>query len=140
MAALTKFHCFPEDLAEGKHNLASDALKLLLTNTAPNAASHTVKDDITEIANGNGYTTGGLAVTVSSSLKTGGVYKLVIADIAVTVSGGPLPAWRYGVLYNDTHASDPLIGYLDRGSSITLADGSVYVFDADPTTGVLTIT
>ena len=140
MAGLIKFHCFPEDLAEGKHNLASDALKLMLTNTAPNVATHTVKGDITQIANGNGYTTGGLAVAVSSSSQTGGVYKLVIGDVTLTVSGGPLPAWRYAVLYNDTHASDPLIGYFDRGSSITLADGSVYVFDADPTAGVLTLT
>ena len=31
----TKFNAFTEDLAEGKHNLGSDTLKVALTNTAP---------------------------------------------------------------------------------------------------------
>nr|NIV10979.1 hypothetical protein [Fodinibius sp.] len=33
------------------------------------------------------------------------------------------------VLYNDTHASDALIGWWDYGSAITLQDGETFTVD-----------
>jgi hypothetical protein len=36
-----------------------------------------------------------------------------------------------------TSRADPLIGWYDYGSSITLADTESFVIDADPTTGVI---
>jgi len=139
MASATKFQQFVEHVAEKVHNLQSDTLKVLLTNTAPNAATHTVKADLTEISAGNGYTAGGNAATVSSSAQSGGTYKLVLADVVFTAAGGPIGPFRYAVLYNDTPTSpaDPLIQYYDYGSSITLADGESFTVDFDPTTGAL---
>lgn len=136
MADFVPFECFPAAAYNGKHNLASNSLKLLLTNTAPDAATDTVKTDITEISAGNGYTSGGLAVTVSSSAQSAGTYKLVIADITITASGGSIGPFRYGVLYNDTAASDDLIGYMDAGSAVTTLDGGTFTFDCDPATGI----
>jgi len=43
------------------------------------------------------------------------------------------------VLYNDTTASENLIGYWDYGTSITLGAGDTFTVDFDPTTGVLTL-
>ncbi|WP_374453815.1 hypothetical protein [Phenylobacterium sp.] len=140
MAAFNKFNQFVEDLAEKVHNLGSDTLKVLLTNTTP-AATNAVKADLTEISAGNGYTAGGTAATVSSSAQTSGTYKLTLADVVFTASGGSIGPFRYAVLYNDTPTSpaDPLIGWYDYGSSITLADTETLTVDFDATNGVLTL-
>jgi hypothetical protein len=139
MAAFNKFNSFVEALAEKVHNLGSDTLKVMLTNTAP-VATNSVKADLTEISSGNGYTAGGNTATVTSSAQTSGTYKLVLGDPATwTASGGSIGPFRYAVLYNDTAASDELIGWWDYGSSITLASGESFAVDFDPSTGVLTL-
>jgi hypothetical protein len=140
MAAANKFNCFVEDEAEKVHNLGADALKVLLTNTAP-VATNTVKANLTEIAAGNGYSAGGTAPTITSSAQTSGTYKLVLADV-VFVATGAVGPFRYAVLYNDTPTSpaDPLIDWYDYGSSISLANGESFTVDFDGTNGALTKT
>jgi hypothetical protein len=138
MATLNKFNPFVEALAEKVHNLGSDTLKVMLSNTAP-SANNSVKADITEIAAGNGYTAGGSVASATSSSQTGGVYKLVLADVVFTATGAVGP-FRYVVLYNDTTASKDLIAWSDYGSSITLANGETFTVDFSATNGVLTIT
>lgn len=138
MATFTKFNSFSEAVAEKVHNLGSDTLKVVLTNSAP-SASNTQLSDITQIANGNGYTTGGSAASISSSAQSSGTYKLVLADVVFTASGGSIASFRYAVLYNDTATNDELIGFWDYGSSISPATGETFTVDYDPTTGVLTI-
>lgn len=141
MANFNKFNAFVEHLAEKVHNLGSDTLKVALTNTAPSSANSTFSD-ITEISSGNGYTAGGTAATISSSSQTSGTYKLVLADVVFTASGGSIGPFRYAVLYNDTPTSpaDPLIGYWDYGSSVTLADTESFTVDFNASNGVLTLT
>jgi hypothetical protein len=138
MAAFNKINSFVEDLAEKVHNLASDTLKLLLTNAAP-LASNTIKANLTEIAAGFGYSAGGPTVTITSSGQVSGTYKLVGTDVVITASGGAIGPARYVTLYNDTPTSpaDPLIGWWDYGSSITLADGETLTVDFDGTNGIL---
>ena len=139
MAAFNKFNSFVEALAEKKHDLGADTLKVLLTNTAP-VATNSVKTDLTEISAGNGYTAGGATAAVTSSAQTSGTYKLVLGDpTAWTASGGSIGPFRYAVLYNDSATNKELIGYWDYGSSITLASGESFAVDFDATTGVLTI-
>ena len=140
MATFNKFNAFVENLAEGVHNLQSHTLKVMLTNTAP-VATNSVRADLTEIAAGNGYTAGGTAASVTSSAQTSGTYKLVLADVVFTASGGSIGPFRYAVLYNDTPTSpaDPLIAYWDYGAALTLTNGETLNWDADPTTGVLTL-
>ena len=139
MAAFNKFNSFVEALAEKVHNLGSDTLKVMLTNTAP-VATNTVKANLTEISAGNGYTAGGNTASVTSSAQTSGTYKLVLGDPATwTATGGSIGPFRYAVLYNDTATNDELIGWWDYGSSITLASGESFAVDFDPSTGVLTL-
>jgi hypothetical protein len=142
MAAFVKFFAFVEHLAEGVHNLQTNSLKVYLTNTAPNQTTHALKADLAEISTGNGYTAGGLAVTVTSSAQTSGTYKLIsTSNPQFAASGGSIGPFRYVVLWNDTPASplDPLIGYWDYGAAVTLADGETFTVDFDDVNGILQI-
>lgn len=134
MATFTKFQPFVEALAEKVHNLGSDQLVVALTNTAPNNTDATLSQ-ITEIS----YTNlSSRNVTTGTSAQTSGTYKLTLTDLVLTASGSVGP-FRYVVLYNDTSASDNLIAFWDRGSSVTLASGDTFTVNFDDSNGVLTI-
>lgn len=144
MVAFTKFYGFSEALAEKVHNLGSDTLKVVLTNSAPDntlSKAAAILSAITQLSNANGYTTGGATCVTSSSVQTTGTYKLVLADLspAWTASGGSIGPFRYIVLYNDTATSDELIGFYDYGTTVTIPDGSTFSIDFDGSGGVLTI-
>lgn len=138
MAVFQKINSFVEAIAEGVHNLGSNVLKIMLTNSAP-LATNTVKANLTEIGAGNGYTAGGATVTVTASSQTAGLYKLVGNDVVFTASGGSIGPFRYAVLYNDTASNDELIGWWDYGASITLLTGETLTVDLDASNGILTI-
>jgi hypothetical protein len=129
MASFVKFECFTENLAEKVHNLDTDTLKVALSNTAPNVATNTVFANITEISAGNGYTAGG-EDTANATSRSGGTTSITGTDVVWTASGAVGP-FRYVILYNDTPTSpaDPLIGYWDYGSSISLASGETFTTD-----------
>lgn len=136
MATLTKFYSFVEAIHEKKHNLGSDTLKVLLTNTAP-SLSNTVKADISgELSTANGYTAGGATITVTSSAQSSGLYTLIASDVTWTASGGSIGPFRYSVIYNDTATNDELIGYIDYGYSVTVATGQTFTIDFDQTSGL----
>jgi hypothetical protein len=134
MATFNKFDQFVEDKNHGVHDFSSDTLKLYLTNTVPSASADAVKGDLAGIS---GYTEP--TITVSSSGQTAGVYKLVLADVTITAAG-PVGPFRYVVIYNDTPASpvDPLIGWVDYGSSITMVLGEDFVTDFSVASGAIT--
>jgi len=127
MATYNKFQCFVEDLAEKKHNLASDTLKVAFSNASnPPSASADVKlADITTIT---ATYLGDVTLTVSSSSQIAGTYKLVVTDKTLTATGD-VPAFRYVIIYNDTAANDELIAWYDYGSEVTLASGDTFKLD-----------
>jgi hypothetical protein len=138
-----KFNSFVEHLAEKVHNLGADTLKVYLTNTAPNASTMAIKADLSEtLTTTGGYTVGGATAAITSSAQTSGTYKLVLGDPPTwTATGAGFSGpFRYAVLYNDTPTSpaDPLIGWWDNVTPVTLTSGS-FTVDFDPATGVLTI-
>ena len=139
MASFNKIEQFVEDVAEKVHNLGSDQFTVALT-AAANAplATNTVLANLTEIA----YTNlSSRNITTTSSAQTSGTYKLILTDLVLTASGGSAAAFRYIVIYNNTPASplDPLVGWYDYGSDLTLADGESLTIDFDGSGGVLTI-
>ncbi len=138
MASFVKINQFVEDVAHGVHDLETDQIVVALTNTAPTAATDAVLADLTEVSYTNCSTRN---VTTTSSAETTGTYKLTLTDLVLTASGGTVGAFRYVVLYNDTPTSpaDPLIGYYDYGSSITLNDTETLTIDFDDSNGALTI-
>jgi hypothetical protein len=133
VATFNKFDSFVEALAEGVHNLGTDTLTIALTNSAP-VATNTVLANITEIS----YTNISSRVLTSvTSAQTSGTYTLDAADLVLTASG-TVPTFRYVALYNDTAASDELIGYYDYGSSVDLLNGETFTITFDAS-GILTL-
>jgi len=137
MATFNKFNCFVRDLGDKVHDLDADALKVYLSNATPSASLDSVKADLAEITNQNGYTapvdvTGVWALSGSTGQLSG-------TDVTITATGAVGP-FQYVVLYNDTPTSpaDPLIGWWDYGSAITMSNGETFVVDFGAT--ILTIT
>ncbi len=135
-STFTVFHAFVEDVMEGVHNLGSDTLTVALcaAANAPSQSSDGQLSDLTQIS----YTNASSRVlTVSASSHTSGLYKAIINDLTLTASGGSIAAFRYAVVYNDTATNDELIGYLDYGSDLTIADGESLLLDFSATNGIL---
>jgi hypothetical protein len=135
MTAFTKLNGFVEHLGTGVHNLNTGAITVALSNTAPGsestpptgAASACILANVTQISYTNLSTRAFSGVSYSQSSGTG---TLSASDLVLTASGSVGP-FRYVYVYNDTPTSpaDPLIGYWDYGSSISLANGETFTID-----------
>lgn len=138
MASFNKFDSFVEALAEKKHDLGADTLKVTFC-AAANApvAGNTVLANLTLCTGNTNWDS--QTLSISSSSQTSGTYKLVIADKTMTASGTVGP-FRYVVVYNDTASNDELIGWYDYGSEITLSTSETLDLDFDGTNGMLSIT
>ena len=138
MASFNKFNAFVADIANKVHNLGSDTLKVMLTNTAP-AAANAVKTDITELSAGNGYAAGGTQATLVSSAQSSGTYALKLNNVTFTATGTGIGPFRYCVLYNSTPVAGNLIGYYDYGTALTITAGNSFQVQFDATNGVLQV-
>ena len=108
---------------------------LLTDATAPDADSNTMSDH-TEIAAGNGYTTGGYQLTknatdfdVLNEDDANDRGDIQIKDVVWTASGGSIPdtgdGARYAVLTDDdgTVANREIYAYWDLTSARSVSDG-----------------
>ena len=138
MPALQKIQDFAEQVLRGVHNFGAHTFKVALTNTAP-LATKAVLADITQVAASGGYASGGYVLDSVAISETGGVAKVTVADEVITATGGAIGPLRYAVIYNDTAAGKPLVGFVDYGSSITLNDTETLTLDFDAANGVLTL-
>jgi hypothetical protein len=59
--------------------------------------------------------------------------------MTILATGGTAAGFRYIVLYNDTSATDALIGWLDYSSDLVLLDGESLVIDITPADGLFTV-
>ena len=113
--------------AKNKNNfkladLVTANLRLALVSSAytPNvlANGHSLWADVSanEIANGNGYKTGGVALTGTNTITAGNNgYYLGSGNAAWTGTGSGIPAHRYAVMYylgTLWGIVNPLIGYI----------------------------
>ena len=139
MAAYNKFQQFVQDLCEKVHNLSTDQVEVYLSNAAPSASLDAVKADLAEIATGFGYT--GPQDTLNTGAEAAGTYTLTGTKVVITASGGSIGPFQYVVLQNTTPAAplDPLIGWWDYGSALTLLTGESFSvkFNGSETTGTI---
>lgn len=144
---MASFVKIPDFVKNAVHNmdLESDTIAIALSNTAPSSESTNPATDgngilgnVTEIS----YTNcSSRTVSTTSSSQTSGTYKLVLADLQLTASGGAVGPFQYVYVYNDTVTTpaDPLIGYYDYGSALTLNDGDSFTVDFSQDNGILTL-
>jgi hypothetical protein len=128
MASFVFFNVFTEDYSNEVHDLfgTTDTLKVYLTNDTPTVSGDSIKADLAEITNEHGYTA---PVDVQNDgTRSGATVTVTAVSLSITASGGTIGPFRYVVLYNDTPTSpvDPLIGYWDYGSNLTLQDGESF--------------
>jgi hypothetical protein len=115
-------------------DLDTDTLKVaLFTSSATIDATIALYSALTnEIANGNGYTTGG--VTITNPAFTGTTTVLFDTDdFAWTFTASK--TMRYAVIYGSS--SSKIIGYIDFGTDQTSSSGFTIVLNAS---GLLSIT
>ena len=143
MASFTKVNDFVVNLANAM-DLDSDTLKVALCNTDPASGTSVVTDGNGILANVTEITYTNLSARTLqnvTSTQTSGTYKLSADDLVLTASGGSVAPFRYVVIYNDTPTSpaDPIVGYYDYGSALTLNDGDTFTIDIGAN-GILTLT
>jgi hypothetical protein len=105
-------------------NAAGDTYKVKLLTAATFNATHTTLAATggTEVANANGYTTGGATLAnVAVTTVTTNDAKFDADDVTWTASGGAITA-SFAILYNDTDADDPPVAFIDFDGTETAGD------------------
>lgn len=143
MASFTKVNDFVVNLANAM-DMNADTFKVALSNTDPTSGTSVVTDGNGVLANCTEISYTNLSARTLqnvTSTQTSGTYKLSADDLVLTASGGSVAPFRYVVIYNDTPTSpaDPIVGYYDYGSSLTLNDGDTFTIDIGAN-GILTLT
>ena len=121
--AITQAMCtqFKKDVMLGLHDLDSDAIKIALyTSSASLDATTDTYTTSNEVANGNGYTTGGVTLANASVIENGtsGCFD---ADNPEWTSASFTA--RGALIYNDTDG-DRAIAVLDFGGDFTVSSGT----------------
>lgn len=126
------------ELLKGTFDLSADTIKAALVSSSytPNIDTHTTYADITnEVANGNGYTTGGNTLDTPTA-TVDNTNDLAVFDAADETWSAASFTARGAVLYSTTN-SNKLICYIDFGADKTSSGGDFTItFDTD---GILTL-
>jgi hypothetical protein len=142
VATFTFFDAFKQRLGDGEIDLTTttgDVFKLALTNAAPNVDTH---DDLADLAQitGGGYAVVTITHAWAETSAGSGIWRFAAgADPAWTATGSDFTEARYVVLYDDTHASDALVGYWDNGAGFTLTDGNTFTLNLDANYEIFTL-
>lgn len=118
------------DMLEAPRDIEAVTNKLALVTDAytPNRDTHDFRDDFTasELANGNGYATGGVTLTNPATTydSASDEVRFDYDDASWTFTASK--TWRYGVVYIDTggaDSTDPVYGLLtwDSNQSVSTA-------------------
>lgn len=118
-------------MASGSINFSSDSFKIILMQSGFtfNKDTHHAYADVSasELATGNGYTAntktlGGETITEDD---TDDRTEITWPNVTWTASGGPIGPTPGAIIFDDTEASDSIVGYIDFGGDQTQADGGV---------------
>lgn len=100
-----------ESIGDSTIDLDGHTFKMALFTSSSNANTLTnnlLGDLSNQVANGNGYTTGGITLTNVTWNNSSGTVTFDCDNVQWVASGSGITA-RYAVIYDDTAASDPLL-------------------------------
>jgi hypothetical protein len=118
-------------LFNGTVNVTNDDIRMTLHTASytPNQNTHDFVDDLTnEVANGNGYTTGGITVTGKAVNQSSNIVSFTHNNVQWTTSGAGFTA-RYAVTSDRTPATpatQPLLWYVDFGQNESASGGGTF--------------
>ncbi len=127
MASLIYNSCL-DDMARGAIDFDTDTFKTLLVTSSytPNKDTHDKRDDVTnEVANGNGYTTGG-AISACTVTKDTANDKVTLSFAAVSWGTATFTA-AGAVIYKSrggASSADELVAYIDFGGDVSSSGGT----------------
>lgn len=99
------------NIGSGVTDLDTNTFKIALFTSSSNAntlTNSTLSQLTNQVANANGYTTGGNTLSSVTWTQSSGTATFDAADTTWTASGGSITA-RFAVIYDDTSASDSLV-------------------------------
>jgi len=115
---------FKAEILDEVHDLVADTIKIaLFTSSASLGASTTAYSTSNEVANGNGYATGGVELTSRAVATSGTTAYFAAAD----------PSWTSatftanGALIYNSSASNKAIAVLAFGGDFTVAGGTFQI-------------
>jgi hypothetical protein len=118
-------------------DFANDQFTIYLSDEAPVIATDSVKSDILNITEENGYAETNLTTTWVETAGGSGIFVLRhnAETIVWTASTGPFGPFRYAVVYDNTITTplDLLVGFWDSGSENTITDGNAFTVDLNAT-------
>jgi hypothetical protein len=120
-----------DEMARADIDFEVDTFKAMLVTSSytPNKDTHDFRDDVTnEVANGNGYTTGGATSTVTVTKDTAND-RVTIQFGAVSWASSTITA-RGCVYYKSrggASSADELVAYNDFGSDVSSTGGTFSV-------------
>lgn len=136
----TIYNSVSELAGDGTIDFDTDAFNLILVTSSytPNLA-HDEYADVSgvEVANGNGYTTGGVTLANVTWTRSSGVTTFDSDDAVWTASGGSITA-RYAIMVDTTSTNDKLIGYVlldTTPADLVATNGNTLTVSPHATTG-----
>lgn len=128
---VTIFEEFAEEVAQGVHNLTSDAIYFgIIDNTTPPTAADATPRwgdySANEVSTAGGYTPDGETVT-GSWAEAAGVGTLQLLSFTLSQNGSGFTDGYWGIIYNGTATNDEAIGFMELGGPVSEQAGDVVV-------------
>jgi len=131
MATFTRPDVFSKNLCDKLFDLDSDQVRWVFSNSAPVAGSTNQLSNVTQIATGGGFTqadgagAGGILATLNALSQTGASTNVGTTGNVFTATGA-VGTFQYIILFSDTSTNNLVIGWLNHGSAITMANTDTY--------------
>ena len=117
-------------IMKGEVDFANDVFKMVLMSNAYvfDQDAHSSLSDVSALvlAPGNGYAAGTLVLVGVTQDDVNDRGEAEFADFEWTAAGGSIGPANGALIYDDTHASDRIIGYVDFGTAQTATDGGTF--------------